>query len=956
MTRDSLHTIHAPSSSKKGRRLHSLKELKEKNLLQQTQHINQKPPQKKPKPALERIKRFSLWSVGIFFALILLVGASLAYLTSPLGEKNLTALVQKGVNYVGKPMGLRIHLTSIRGFWDGKIQIYDLRVYDAYGPWLRIEEGTLHPQWSSLAKGSLATWQYRRENKINDSLRSQAAPLSTLPQNHENTFIQDEDSLTSQEVENVATASIENPQEEHDIVDSLLTAEKVLKNKVVIGLKLGTLVGVHMPRFPKYTTEEIQTPEEKQTPITFLPSWFALDIGEIELVEFQLGPKGKSITISTRLHGQISEKKLRLRTTLLAASEISAHWILPPVQELPSDVTLNLRQLSKLSQDFSENLKQRRENKYDAKHILSLASLDYDNGDVDLRWQCNDSFFTPLYLTGAKSIWSRARFQAHFSMWPPNPEHPAQVRFVSRFGIRLDQAKQNIKASLASGQAFWDGTTWVLRDVELRSPVKNTNIEAKGSAGYTPVDGFGTQFQISIEKIKMLAAVLGVEEKELPLKGKVTSDFYASRGGKHMLWWAKPLPDFQKERSLPGFHANPHDYSQIAKSVQQYTKTILATVKSVQAHVSPSPQPVQKAQASTAAKDNAKASAQIQATPLATPVATLKDQVETIKQLPMPQPSKGEEGLRFRLKIEIPNLQIGQGNIKEAFFTIHGTSADATTAPAGTNYPRKEQPAVMSDFTDSGLPRGLVGTTFLRLGDILGLGSGTYKNTWFVGGAHDDSDVFQARIRDNIITLPGISSESDMSFAYALPRTKRRWPWIDGNFSFKMTDWIFFERLFDSPMQIDNIEFASSFKSFLDETGRPAQYMNTVFKADRVDATQFMVRNTMGKTESKNVHALADTVGLSIGNLREALKRKMEYTPPKDYQIFTANIDLSSGRGGPVRWNHGAADMYIAGEDAHFNVKMLGDINALLEGIFHFRTRTLKLKDMKISTPPKEKK
>ncbi len=948
MTFEHTITLQSDSPSSKKRRLHSLQELKEKH----AGKIPAAPPKPKPSSPLKPKKplwiRFCLWCVGIIFSLLLIVGAGLTYLTSPIAEEVLTNLIVDGVNYLGKPLGLRIQLVGIRGFWEGKIQLYDLRVYDAYGPWLRIDEGTLHPQWKSLARSSVATWNYRHNKEIPQSLLTNNAPLSTLPKVHSGTFTHDGEATSSQVNNEQLDPNI-------DLIDSLLTAEKTLENTAVIGLKLGTLVGVYMPRFPRYQMEEEQTPPD--TELTFLPSWLALDIGEIDIAEFQLGPNGRSIMLSGRIHGQISQKKIRLRTTIMAAQEIATQWVLPAVQELPADITLTLKQLNNLAQGMAQNLNPKDAALKDQEYTLGFFSFDYNEGSIDLRWQSRDSFFTPRYLQGAKSIWSRARILGKINTWPPTPKNPLQLRFVNRFGMRLEQEGQRVRASFAAGQLFWDGTTFVLRDLDIRSPIKNTSFTAKGSLGVSPTDGFGTQLSISINDINTLASVLGVDLQKFPISGLLNADFYVSRGGDYLLWWAKPLPDFQQGRGLPGFTASPHDYSRIAKNVQNYSKNVLSSVKTVhdayvlQGLIQPPPK---DKNSTTSAKSDSTQSAATPTAPSALDKA--KESIEVISHIPLPPASKNDEALRFRLKLEIPQLQIQQGQINEVFFTIHGNSADTQKMPNGTAYPRKKKPEKTTDFTASGLPRGLVGNTFLRLGNIFGMGTGTLNSTWFVGGAHDESDVFQARLNKLNIALPGMSSFADLSFAYALPRLKRRWPWVDGNISMEIKNWDLMERIARTPVRVENFALASAFKSFLDDNGDPAQYMNMNFHTDRVDATQFMVRATSGQSESKHLHALADTIGLSIGKLREALTRKMEYTPPKDYPIFTANLDLSSGRGGPVRWNHGAANMLVAGEDANFDVKMLGDINALLEGLFNFRTRTLKLKDMKISTPVKEKK
>ncbi len=956
MTPDSITTLRASTqSSNKKRRLLTLHELKQQktgvNVAPQQEYVEQSPPPKKSRPKKTLWARICLWLLGPVITVLLVLSTGIVYLTSPAGEELLTKIIVDGVNYLGKPMGLRIQLVGIRGFWDGKIQLYNLRVYDPYGPWLRIDEGTLHPQWSSLARGSLASWQHRQNHEISQSFKENHAPLATLPQNHESTFVHETEGVSTEEKVVIVPFGQEQHPENIDLVDDLLTAEQTLKNTVVIGLKLGTLVGMHMPRFPRYTLTEPEQESTEQMPLTFLPSWLALDIGEINIAEFQLGPTGRSITISARMHGQVSEKKLRLRTIFLAATEVSSQWVLPGVQDLPADVTLTLKQLSSLSQEITENLRAQGKETKNENFILSFASFDYDDGSIDLRWQNRDSFFTSLYLQGAKSIWSRARILANIDAWPPSETNPLQAKFITHFGMTLEQNDQQIKNSLASGQLFWNSKKLVLRDFDIASPAANPSFKAKGSLGLSASEGFGSQLQLSIDDVKTLAAVLGIDTSKETIGGALNADFYVSRGGDYLLWWAKPLPSFQEDRVLPGFKANPHDFSTVAKNVQNYSASVLNTLETVttayiHAGLVSLPSKAQAPSAIQASSEHAQQS---------TALDEVHENLEIIKHIPLPPASKNEEALRFRVKVEAPELILPQGSIKSVFFTIHGNSADIKDMPKGTAYWRKKELDGLTDFTASGLPRGLVGTTFLRLGNIFDMGVGTANAAWFVGGAHDESDVFQARLNNLNLTFPGITNKADLSFAYALPRLKRRWPWVDGNISLHIADWKLIERITDSPMRVENFALASAFKSFLDDNGDPAQYMNVNLSTDRIDATQFMVRKTVGTSESKHLHALADAIGLSIGKLRDALTRKMEYTPPADYPIFTAKLNLSAGRGGPVRWNNGAADVLVAGEKANFSVKMLGDINALLEGLFHFRTRTLSLKDMKISTPKKEK-
>ncbi len=940
MTSKNITTLQAPKPHpKKFKGVHSLQVLKGRNAHTSFDTTTQPPSGKNSAPKKKRhiCLRCILWLLGIFLSIFLILSSGLAYLTSPMGEGVLTSCVEAGVNYLGKPLGLRIQLATIRGFWEGKIQIYDLRVFDNYGPWLRISEGTLHPQWPSLFRSTVASFRYRQDKTIPKTFFNNNKPLASLPQIQNDTFTLD----GAKENQQLDTRK--------DYIESLLSAEQVLQNRVTIGLKLGTLVDVYMPRFPKYASTAAQKTDKNNDPLQFLPSWLAIDVGEIELASFQLGPTGRSITFSTRMHGQINDTQIRLRTTLVAAKDITSQLILPTIQELPADITLSFKQLKSISDTLTESFVQARKSKTkDTPYIIGFFSMDYNQGDVDLRWQCRDSILTPTYLTGAKSFWSRARILAQVNTWPPTKENPFLARAITRFGMSLHDKEQRIKASLLSGQVLWDGSSIILRDFAVQSPIKEPSFTASGSVGFSPDKGFGSQLTLNVNNIQRLATMIGVDLAAFPLAGAVNSDFYVSRGGDYMLWWAKPFPDFQKNRTLYGFKANPHDFSIIAKHVQTYTKSVLGSLRTIEKARYPQPATHTAPKQATALTHEDKKS------PME---ASIRDKVEKISHDALPKPSTSEDGLRFRLKVESKELTLPQGTITDLFYTLHGTSADSLSMPRGTAYTRETpEEKIVSDFTQDILPRGIVGTSFLRMGNIAGYGSGTLTYDIFVGGAHYESDVFQTRINNLSLQLPGIKSDANLSFAYALPRLKRRWPWVDGNFYLEIDNWELIKSLTKSSLNMENLKFSSAFKSFVDELGSPAQYMNIYIDSGRIDSPAFMVRQAQGASESKHLHALADAVGLSIGKLRDALTRKMEYTPPADYPIFTANLNLASGRGGPVRWNNGIANVRVAGEQANFNVRMLGEINALLEGLFKFRTRTLELNDVKISTPQAPKK
>ncbi len=1004
--RDNIILTPPKTSLLNQRRFHSLEELKIKQLRQEHNSLYYLQKQATHQKSLPIAWRMLIWFFTVIMSLALLTAGGIAYLTSPLGEESMTSLVQNVVNYYGKEKGVRIQLSSIGGFWDGKIEILNLRVYDAYGPWLRITEGTFHPDWDSLTKSLVASWRFKRTKNIPKSFYEQNSPLVSMP------IIKDKSHTTILQnvpfyVENVSSSSsssfapssspttsasqknseqnnnpttrsssltprkkIKTTQAEKSLVNNLLEPSDILKNNVVLAIKSGTLVRTFMPRFPRYRSTNTTEKINMQELFNFLPPWLAIDVAKLELVDFKLGPRSRSINFSTNVHGQINAEQLLLRMTLLAAHKISTDWVLPSMQDLPDDVRISLTEMiQKLNALFKtttvdisepdENIKKR---------ILGYVSMDYDKGSMDIRWQMVDSLLSKAFAKGVDSVWSRMRILAHVPIWPPNTKNPAQAYFISRFGLTLTHNAQKIESSLVSGQLFWDSDSFILRDFNLQSPTRETSVRAKGSLGFSRTNGFGAEFNSSINDLKTLTYILGKQPSNTQSKGNIDTSIYVSHSGDRVFWWAKPLPKILENSNMPGFIISPYDKSILAKNVQRFIKNSLLSVKEINYKTfinekretlpAPSAQPAVQASAT-----------QEKSSPF-----------PKTQFIPFPVPSRSDDGFKFRIKVESEIFEMEQGEIKDFFFTINGGSIYEPSAPSavfatsspklpeaskedtkdttttqlvatGTSAKDTNKGMDLSQLTYFGLPQALVGDVFLRFGDIFNKGSATMKSQWFVGGYQPGAKMFLARIQNFLVDFPGFSSDANLAFSYALPRTKRRWPWIDGDFNVQIKNWDLLTLMFNSPVRAENVFLYSTFKSVLDELGKPSQFFDSKLLTDRVDSTEFMVRHAEGSAQSHHLHAMIDTMSLSVGRLREIVQKKLYYIPPKEVPLITAKLDIASGRGGPLTWNRGSGDITINGEQAKFTISVLGEISAVLEGLFNFRTRTLSLKEMDVKTP-----
>ncbi len=944
-------------------RVHSLKALKRNVQYEQSDVQAQAVdwhyrPKRMPWPL-----RVLVWIFGCFIGLFLLTMGGVVFLTSPLGEDSMTSLVKTTVNHYGKPYGLRVYLSSIRGFWDGKIEITNLRIYDRYGPWLRVSQGTLHPDWESLTKSLIASWRFKRNRLIPEAFYDKNIPHVSMPVLPENSygvdvqhapFVVEKKTATPHHTavtppvqgrrkNTLGTAprkGIGNASLKRLPVNNLLSPKDILSGRVVFTLKNGTLVGPIMPRLPNYKIQKPRAHWRMQSLFDFLPSWLAIDVAKLEMVDFKLGPRSRSVNFSANVHGQINSEKLLLRSTVLAARKISSQWVLPDMQDLPDDVTLSIRELSQRLA-LLDNISKEGQTTFEKERILGYASIDYDKGSMDVRWQLADSLISQHFSSGIESIWSRMRILAHVPTWPPNAENPAQARFVSRFGLTLAQEQTKIKPSIVSGQVFWDGNTFIVRDFDLRSPADEKTIKAAGSFGFSSTKGFGADFSASIDDLQTVAKALGINTDAVPIGGSVTSNVYISHGGDLLFWWAKPLSEILPRSHLPGYYASPYDKGILAKSSERFTKNVLLSMAEI----------------------NYKTFAQsmLGGAPIAPKAKSAAQKASTnpfpkTELAPLPRPSEENDMFYFRIKTESPLLRLPNGEMKDVFFTFNGNSVRADTLPAGMITPSTQVSSVaeehfQSDFTSDGMPHGLVGQLFLRFGNIFNKGVGTVSSQWFVGGYNEGARMFQARLEDFVVDFPGLYSDANLAFAYALPRVKRRWPWIDGDFNLHVNHWEFLNHLFQSPLRTENLNFHATLHSRLDNSGQPVQFFDSKILTDRVDSTEFMVRQAVGTAGSKHLHALVDTLALAIEKKHYTRIDTKRYAPRANIPTFSANFDLMSGRGGPVRWSKGSSSVTVTGEQANFLVRMQGEITAVLEGLFNFRSRTLSLKDMQVVTP-----
>ncbi len=457
----------------------------------------------------------------------------------------------------------------------------------------------------------------------------------------------------------------------------------------------------------------------------------------------------------------------------------------------------------------------------------------------------------------------------------------------------------------------------------MLSPIKKPNLKIAGSFGLDPVQSFGTQLSISIEDISILAGLFDYDLKTHPTGGSLKGDVYMTRGGDYLLWWTKPLPPIQMDRTLPGFYASPHDLSLLAKDMQLAIKTAWKSIQSLAVYKANPPQPL----------------------PTRLPPASPK-----------------ENALQMRIKLASPKLILPSGEITDVFFSVNAKSVDALKSPSGTAFKDKESAALYAkeansisptlggsvDFTAAGFPRGLVGTAFARIGDVHGFGKGGMTFNWFLGGLHSEARTFQLEYENVNINFPGVHGHADIGFAYALPIVKRNWPWIDGTIKVDVKNWRWLGLVTKSNVRATNLNVSSKFKSFLDDNGSPQQYLNAIIQADRVDSTAFLVRDILGTAESLNLHALADILALSTGKLREALEKKLVYLSSPNTVLLNSKLQLGAGRSGGVAWNRGDFGMQVIDENAKFNVKMNGDLSAILNGTYNFRKRVVSLKELQI--------
>ncbi len=539
-------------------------------------HSAKRPQKARRQGCMRRIGRVLSWCLGIPVVLCLLLAGAIALVTSPRAEGMLTQFIAKHINEATAPFGMRVYIGSVSGFWQGEIRVLNLRIHDTYGPWLHVDEATLHPLWTSVLYGARAVVQAQRGETI--TTQAETAPVDHNISTNIEQYQRDVDSVVSDsavtDAETQGDAASETMTQE-DIMDNLLEAESVLRHKVVLALRDGTIIGVRMPRFPHYIApEEVRedVAQDALRPLSFLPRWLALDIGELEISDFLLGPVGRNVYISGRVHGQLNCEAARIRSTVMLEKDKPKQWVLPATQDLPGDVTLTVKELRHRSGMGTvgafQNLRELGEKK-----LIAFLSFDARKENFDVRMRLRDELVVPSFLSGVDRVWTRARVLGRIPLWPPTKENPVHLVMASRYGVTFAKASfaeekpRRIRASLASAQVLWDGERLVLRDVSVVSPIKEPFLNVSASLGVAKEEGLGVIVRVGVEDVTPLAQALDANIERGDIQGKANLTFTALRSGEHLMWWTKPLPPVQEGRNLPGFEASSKDFSVLGKQL-----------------------------------------------------------------------------------------------------------------------------------------------------------------------------------------------------------------------------------------------------------------------------------------------------------------------------------------------------------------------------------------------------
>ena len=912
---------------------------------------------------LKRVLRRLGWGVVTVLALLL---CGVAWLTGPLGERTLTALTLNVANKALAPTGLRMELAEVTGLWDGEVRVMGLRLLDKDGLWLELGEAALLPRWSSVARNALDNARTLQKLKLGADPTGDGTVL--LHVERVNFF-----DLTIERAPVLAPAPSSPPSGE-------------------------------------------QTPPTAAAPLRILPEWLDVDVDELEVTRLGLGPRESRVYANVLGNALLSDTQAEVRLGLYLGTALKNLRAAPIPEILSDDVTLSRRELEEREAQKHEELRAALPD-FDANadaspsaaaaadgntngsaggstlpagqngapatngsaslsngatsspngglppaHAQLLLNVVWDGVFADIRWQARDTLLLPRLFPGVQRLWSRARAQVNMPQWPPTREAPLQARVASRFGLTVTELPERIKASLASLQFFWDGQTLVARDVDLRIPIRDPRILVQGSAGLSRESGPGLRLRAELTDLGAVARTVGLAQLQEIVGGEVVSRFAVGRGGRHTLWWTRPLPEPEgfAENPLPGFTAAPlpPELARLeAEGLLQRHTLDDNSIDSIE----------------YSSDDN-----------LDNSTPTAEKRVTVTRTMHDPRASTAPTALHTRISVDSPQLMLPGGTVQGLSLVLRGTSLDADKAPDGTMRRKAVENALKNrdaqngtgktnaggtppngaaaasapstqngadsdsgDFATSGLPRGLVGKLQLKADSLFGMGDADLTAQWLLAGLHGDADVLLMEFSKLAGKLPGFRLGGDVELSYGLP-LRRPWPWLDGTLEVAVDNWQALSRLIKSPVQGGGMGLNLRMESRFNEKNEPRQYLRADVQARQVDAPTFTVRGVQGNVESDHAHALADLFSLAFS---PAARRKVspDGPPPLDYDLLKARLQLGSGSGGPLQWSSGLCTLHVAGEDARIDANLEGTIRGVVEGIFNFRNRVLQIRKMEVS-------
>ena len=911
-----------------------------------------------PPPAQGRAprKRSLPWRLvrgflGVVLGFLLLVAGAVAWLTSPLGERTLTTVVERLANDALASQGLRLEMSTLSGLWDGELRVFGLKLFDKDGEWLDTAEAVVYPRWSSVSKTVTEVGLAEQKLRLNPDASGPA--------------------------------------------------------EVLLEIRRATFFDLTLSRLPVLPPAPLPAPASVPGPLRLLPSWLELEIGEIEVVRLGLGPEEGRVYMNIHGSAWLADSQAALRLGLYAAP--LARWLrgAPLPEVLNGDVTLSSREIAEMAASEASPaatstdsgmggqtagpvgtagsapaVSPRQEDAPrgpqrsgpEAQRPTSSAAdkgtpgdgsspaaekdqysrlvvnVVWDGSFADVRWQGGDSFLLRRLMPGVVRLWSRSRVQVNMAQWPPSVEHPLQARAASRFGLTTRELAERVRASLFTGQVYWDGSTLVVRDLDLQVPLKDPQVLLAGGAGLSAGGGPGAGLRLRVMDLGALGRTLGLTGLNGELGGAVEALMAVGRGGRHTLWWTRPLPEPRSfaQNPLPGFQALPLP-EMLAKLDREGTLESFDIRNLDEQQTLPSG---------------------------GGRVDSLAGGKHDSWGADDPRASQAPTALRGRLRIVSDALKLPGGEVNKVDMVITGTSLAAAEAPAGTmqrkaatvpaGSPEDSQAASKlnsdasshdgshagqdsdaQDFADSGLPRGLVGKLAFQAESFFGMGDARLRTRWMLGGLHGDADVLLLELSQLAGNIPGLRLDGDMEFSYALP-VRRTWPWVDGKLDVLVDNWKALDRLVKSPVQGSGLGMRLTMESRFDEKREPRQYLRAEVKAGEVKAPTFTVRQVRGDVQSDHVHALADVVAMALTPFTQRLGSP-EGSPPANLSLLDARLEIGSGSGGPVQWDSGRCLVKVAGEDANINANLTGAVQGLLEGIYNFRNRVLQIKKFLLS-------